>query len=280
MSFIRWLSIIIISFLSLYGCATKVAQKNANDPIPKTDNETPLMTSEKPLPNYMALAKDLIQHGYYQVAQTQLEEAVHQGQDGAEIHYLIGVCQKERKNVKAAEASFREAIRKSSTFAPAYNGLGMLYEETDRLEKAKTCFEKAVSYDPARVDFLNNLGVLLMNSGQYAEASDRFRQCLAIDAGYRRAINNFAICMGILNPGEAFTFLKRHFSEAEACNNMGAIFQMMDNPEKASEMYSKALTLEPTLAAAKKNIADIRNHKPGGTGKSQNKSENDQGGVP
>ncbi len=240
------------------GCAG-APEANQSRPLWEDSAKNPALVLEKstPLPDRHQLCRELIRLGHFQVAQTQLEELLAQGENSPQTHYLAGVCQRELKLYQAAEKSFKTALRASPQFAPAFNGLGLLYHDTNRPEEAENLFQEAVSHDPARADFCNNLGFFYMTRGEFSRAAEHFRTCLKLDPGYAVAVNNLSICLAIEDPKASLSLLRKYLSSAEAANNMGAVLQLTGRPQEAVEMYQKALELKPDLSTARSNLSNM-----------------------
>jgi Flp pilus assembly protein TadD len=202
-------------------------------------------------PDHLALARNLVARGYYEVALGQLECAARDNSSRSEVYHLMGVCHRELADYEKARAYFKKAIAGDRQFAPAYNGLGITYDLLGDKEKAWKSFEAALRFNPARAAFYNNLGFSKMSAGELEAAEESFLKGLALEPRHPLLVNNLAICYGLRGRDEeAFSLLKERFSPAEACNNMGAIHLMRGERGKAEEMFEKALELDPEFQRA------------------------------
>jgi Flp pilus assembly protein TadD len=200
-------------------------------------------------PNHLALARDLVQRGFYEVALVQLEEAGQQARQNPEIDFLIGVCHRETGRLDEAEAAFRRALSVDADYASAHDGLGLVFERQARPEAAAACFQKAVALDPARAEFCNNLGFALLARGRLQEAEIYLRRSLALDPAYQTARNNLAICYGYQGrEADALALLLDRNRPPVAYRNMGAVYRLMGDGQKAEAMDRKAQTLEAAQA--------------------------------
>jgi Flp pilus assembly protein TadD len=234
----------VVAFMS--GCALfpdsreKAYREIIRKNLEKQESQN-LGNKEPTEPNYSDLAKELIKNGHYEVALVQLQKALEANQKAPEVYHLMGVCYRELEDYGKAIESFSRAIRMDEDFSFGYDGLGMTYALMAQKEKARTLFVKAVSLNPARADFYNNLGFLEMESGRHDKAEHCFRKSLAVNPDFHRARNNLAICLGLSGRDrEAMAMLDRNYPRAVALRNMGVIYHMKGDEEKASAMFREA----------------------------------------
>lgn len=212
-------------------------------------------------PDHLALARSLVDQGHYGVAIRQLTDTIEDKGDAPEPYYLLGVCHRETGNLTMAQHCFKRAIVMDAKFAPAYSGLGITYFLIKAFEPARLATQQAVTLDPANADYHNNLGVLLMQQNRPEEAKPCFEACLQLDPTNKRALNNLAECL--LRMGqedEALALLKGLFLPSTAYNNLGSIYLTLDRPDKAKQMFRRALYLDPSHTLARQYL----NHLPEG----------------
>ena len=246
------------------GCAGIEKRNNAALPV----SGKALAVAEKRVsetrPNYLALAEELIDKGFYEVALANLKEAEASHTDEARLYFLMGICQRELRRYRDAERSFKRAIALNRDFAPAYDGLGLLFDMKGEHEKAQDAYRKAISLNPARADFYNNLGYSLLLSGQPLDAKGYLAKALVISPDFEKALNNMALCHVMLGEHqEALSTLKRIYSLDIAYNNLGVMYYLKGQWEKARAMYKKALEINPGLRLAARNLALLKARKKG-----------------
>ena len=204
-------------------------------------------------PDQLALARELAAQGHYAVALGRLE-ACGKDADPAEIEYLTGVCLREQGRVAESIRHFDQCLKIDPDHALAYNALGLAREQQGDSGEALAAFREAIRLNPARGEFYNNLGYALMQTGDLSTAATHLRQGLALETGNRQIANNLALCLGRMGrEEEALTVLRQHHAPAAAYNNMGAVYVLIDQPDKAAAMYRRALSLAPTLSEASSN---------------------------
>ncbi|MCP4115252.1 MAG: tetratricopeptide repeat protein [Desulfobacteraceae bacterium] len=227
------------------GCIGSV--KNNNNQLRQLESEEPVTArppiwdTEKLKPNHLALAEDLMEKGFHDVALVQLNLAMEQNGKSSKIYNLRGVCHRENENFTKAEADFKKAVSMDEKNASAFNNLGILFSMTQKNDPALACLKQAVALDPARTEFFNNLGVQQMNMEKYAHAEESFNKSLALEPGDENAVNNLAICLGLEKKDDrAMELLLRHHAPDSAFYNMGCIYEMRNEHEKAEKMFNLA----------------------------------------
>jgi Flp pilus assembly protein TadD len=220
--------------------------------------EMQLRNKKKAHPNYLALARTLAEKGFYDIALNQLKEAEKTNGKNPELFYLKGVCLRGKKEYEKAVFQFERAICIDPDYSYAYDGLGITYDMTGDPQMAAECYRKAIQLNPGNTIFYNNLGVSLMAGGKAEEAVENLRKSIAIKPDFNRAINNLGLAYGMLGKDDkAFAIFKRLGNEAVAYNNMGYVYQLRNDREKAAEMYRRAIELNPDLKSAKRNLKEI-----------------------
>ena len=224
------------------GCSFREKPNNSNEILKAKLKYEKAVKTDAPDKNYITLAKQLMEKGYYDVALVQLNTALKEKKNiSAELFYLIGVCYREQEEYKQAIKFFNLAIDQDNEFSFAYNGLGLAYALTGQPDLARDHFIKAISLNPARADFFNNAGHLEMMEKQYAKAEEYLNKSLLINNRFEQAINNLAICRGLLGKeSEALNLLMRSSPPSRAYYNMGIIYHMKGENEKAEDFFQKA----------------------------------------
>ncbi len=192
-------------------------------------------------PDFLKLARELINKGFYDVALLQLKKAVENDSANPEIYFLMGKCNRESSQFDVAEKDFQKALEIDPEFALAHDGLGLLYDLTGKREDAQKQYQKAIALNPARPDFYNNLGFSKLLAGKYVEAKSDLMKSLALQPGFRKAEANLALCCIMTNDDKkAFALLKKNHTYPAACRNMAALYKFKGDTQKALAMVEKA----------------------------------------
>ena len=241
---------ILVPFLCLVctaGCLTSGQKQSSaefrSNIMPQMENQSaanPVLRHDLK-PDFLKLARDLINKGFFDVALLQLNKAVENNSDNPEIYFLMGKCNRESSQFDAAEKDFKKALEIDPEFAPAHDGLGLLYDLTGKKEAAQEQYQKAIALNPARHDFYNNLGFSQLLTGKYVEAKSNLLKSLALQPGFTKAEANLALCCIMTNDDKkAFALLRKSHTYPTACCNMAALYKIKGETQKALDMINKA----------------------------------------
>jgi Tfp pilus assembly protein PilF len=232
----KLIAMLLVMTVSVTGCVGSM--HNGKTDIKAQDQEARGWDTSKLKPNHVALARDLMAKEFYDVALVQLKTAMEQGTTGPEVYNLAGVCTRETGKFKTSLDYFNRALELDKKHALVHNNLAILYAIMEKNTPARNHFMRAVALDPARAEFFNNLGYFLMNRKEYAGAEKRFNQALALEPLNENVINNLAICLGHQKKDDqALKLLMIHQPLDLAFYNMGCIYQLRNDPAKASAMF-------------------------------------------
>ena len=117
-----------------------------------------------------------------------------------------------------------------SDYAPVYDALGLLYQKLDRPDDAERNFQQAIKLNNNSSITLNNYGQFLCSQGKIDDA-DKYFLASAENPLYE-------------TPEIPYT-------------NIGTCAFMHDQPDKASEFFKKALTINPAIPAALIQMTEI-----------------------
>lgn len=229
----------------LSGCISPMAPKKA--PESSQAKQEPMkirntMWDTRDLkPNHLALAEDLMTKKFYGVALVQLDQALEQDKNNSQIYNLKGVCARETNDLQNAEKFLKKALALDKKNASAHNNIAILYSMEKKPDLAEKSFNRALALDPARADFFNNAGVLYMGKKEYEKAKNCFSQAMLLEPSHENAINNLALTLGYLKKyDQAMKLLLNSRPYEIACHNMGCIYEMANQDEKAKKMFALA----------------------------------------
>ena len=194
-------------------------------------------------PNHLALARDLVRDGHYDVALVQLDKAIELGQGASvsEIYTLKGICARETGDMDHAGQWLAKALELDPENADAWNHQGIVLTMDKLYDMAKTCFDKAIALDPGNPDYFNNKGILYTHAGDTDGAVSCFRKALTLDPENQRALNNLALSLGHKKEyKQAFSLLTRHYPYWTACHNMGVVYARAGEVQKSRNMFMLA----------------------------------------
>jgi Tfp pilus assembly protein PilF len=224
-------------------------------PTPEPLPEVRSRTVEKP--DHLALARDLMEKGYYEVALGQLD-AIEGTSAMAERHYLRAVCLRETGDLEGARIHFAKSLSRDADYAPALGGLALTWDLAKAAEKAWPLYRRAIALNPARADLFNNYGYSLMTAGRLEEARIQFEKSHSLDPEAPKVINNLALC-ALLDGRKAAAaeLMMKIAPTAEAHYRAGALAQRAGQDEVAVQFYRRALEIDPQLETARRHLETL-----------------------
>lgn len=210
-----------------------------------------------------------------------------------EVHYNLGNCFYDLKQLPEAADSYRNAIKLKPTFTQAHYNLGSVLKEQGLIEQAEASYQKALKIDPKNVAMHLNLaqmnyefrrfpeaiasykaviklqandagaymvlGVIYKELGQLIDAEAYYRKSLDIEPQYAEAYSNLGILLkesGRFDEAEQAyrTSIKIKPDCAPAYNNLGMLLRTMGDLPKAEQSYRQALLIDPANAVSHNNL--------------------------
>lgn len=132
---------------------------------------------------------DVVLHGYADApedilteAQSRAAGAIDLDPDDARCHWIMGLVQTYRGDLRSAEQHCRRAIALNPNDANVVVGYGRILGRTGQIEGGIDRIREAMRLNPFHPDwYWVNLGSLLYMSGKYAEAAEAFRRVEHVD---------------------------------------------------------------------------------------------------
>ncbi|MFT5466193.1 MAG: tetratricopeptide (TPR) repeat protein [Verrucomicrobiales bacterium] len=157
--------------------------------------------------------------GEHEAAMDEGRKAVELGLENPEAHAALAGAYLANGFTFSAQEHAEKAIELDQFNASGWFNLGIVFLEYGFPVRALNCFENARQEEPRNLRFLNNLSSLLIHEKRYEEAQKHLEVLLMIEP--------------------------RH---AKATANLGRIHEMTADPEKAIELYRRALEIAPEMS--------------------------------
>lgn len=270
------LVISLVALTSLSGCATHTPSLDTAQPA----KATATLGAKASLARGQALVKQ----GRQQLALEQFTRAAALEPTLYEARYQRGLVLLSQNQVDLALAEFQALIKDAPTYAPAEEGAGLVYFANALYPEAQKHFQQAIILDPSRLTSRmhlgvisnyqgdhshaletfeaakalaprdpavhNNLGMTLSMLGKDAKAVEAFRTALKLGAPTAKAYNNMGLALARLGRWhealEAFACAK---GQAAAYNNIGYLYFLDEQYDKAVAAFERAMELKPTYYA-------------------------------
>ncbi len=159
-------------------------------------------------------------------------------------------------------ALLEDTLEKSPQKARPYNNLGDYYFQRGHFEIAEQFIRDGILKEPDEAGFYYNLGVVLQNQGRWQEAKEYYRKAIDMDPFritpycYLNMGNLFLIENNLDKAQQywqsAANLYPRFF---EAYINLGNLYVKKENYEQALQMYQKALEIFPVELDALNGLA-------------------------
>jgi tetratricopeptide (TPR) repeat protein len=203
-----------------------------------------------------------------------------------------------KKKYKQAAQYYKKLINNSNYKADSTLKLGMIYRETEDKENAKLFLNKALSYTEDKFkankelgmialsesDYKNSIkyfgsalningndaesfyliGLTLMRMKYYESASNSFKRALVINPNFESAKIMLESAIKLQGTGnndsikQLENILKKNPDNAEVHNKLGLLYIKKGVVKKAEYHYLKALEIEPEMAGAVANMANLQ----------------------
>lgn len=207
-----------------------------------------------------------------------------------------------RGDLREAERLYRLQLKSDPSHIGALQGLGIVLAQQGRNSDAVAMLRRAVEQRPDAFELQSNLGMALLTLGRAEEAAEHFTKALAANPQFAEAYNGLALAKVQLggpedaldnlrkavalkpdfaeahaNIGRALRELGRHDEAIAACERavesshdspvvyveLGKVYGELGNLEAAAAVYQKALTLAPMRTDIHRQLAQVKQYKPG-----------------
>ncbi len=155
---------------------------------------------------------------------------------------------------------FNEAINKYPEYADAYNNRGLVYLKINKSQKAIEDFEMAIKIDSKFFEAKFNLAKIYSEIGKTKEADDLYEETksnyLKSSDFYNFYGQNLVRINQIDNSLLSFNkSLQLNPKNIETITNLGYVFYLKNENEKARIQFDKALKINPNFPFALNNLA-------------------------
>ena len=211
-----------------------------------------------------AMARAMMSQANFQGAVQTLRLALKEegGAGNSDTHLLLGISLRELRFFPEAEKELLTSLGLNSKNAEGWNSLGVLRQMSGQGD-AQQAFREACRLAPDRAEYHNNLGFAYYLSGKFPEAAESLRRAVTIAPEAQRFRNNLGFALGAAGQYEEAkeSFLAAG-SEAQAANNLGVIYERGGDVQRAKEAYATAVSIDPNLEEAKRNLFRIQKQEP------------------
>lgn len=193
-------------------------------------------------------------------AKKDCNDAVSQGNAGAEGHLCLGLVESGTGKYEEAANEYQKAIELEPTADDGYIGLATAYAKLNRLGDAENAYREAVNANPNSERDLDRMGIFYLQQAQYAKAADLFQQAIKIaPESYLEYSDLGAAYLFLGNYTAAISALEQSMKlrpTAGAASNLGTAYYQAGNFGDAARNYQVALSYGDRNADLWGNLAD------------------------
>lgn len=245
-----------------------------------TESASQETLKDLPLRTLLDKGQQLRTQGKFELAKLYYLQALQREPEMASIHVALGDVFLEQGQYAAAADVYARALTIDPDHYPALLGAGKAKRLTGECPAAETLFLQASQLRPAQPDLLTELAICYDAEGHYSQAEDLYRQVVelrpesasprnnlgfnlllqgdypqaieAFQSALSRAANNLKVrnnlaAAYILAGQEAkgVSLFRDTVGQAGAYNNVGYIYMVQQQWEKAESAFARALELSP-----------------------------------
>lgn len=242
---------IALAGLLLLGCApAKKAKVKMRGAEVNTDGPGVRRTLARALQ-----AQDKHEEALRQLRAAQKEEGK---RPSAKTLTLIGISLRELGFYPEAFEALDQSLTLDAKDAEAWDAMGVLEQLMNKPASAQRRFLAACRLHPDNPEFQNNLGFSLYLAGDFDGAAESIQRALALEPDNIRYRNNFGFVLGALRRDtEARASFQAAVPPAMVENNLGVVYERRGDEAKAKVAYEAALSLDPSLEEAQRNLARL-----------------------
>jgi tetratricopeptide (TPR) repeat protein len=152
-------------------------------------------------------------------------------------------------------------LKSSPKASVLYNNLGNLFFKMGEMNNAKTQYERALNLRPDFAEAHNNLGSVYYNKGELEFAEKEFIKAIKLKPDYADAYSNLGVIYrdkklykkAIIANKKAL----RLKPTSKTHNNLGIVYSMINEDEKAINEFLKAIKLNPYFIEIRFNLARV-----------------------
>ena len=221
------------------------------------------MSNTMNISHLLSAAEDHLKNDRDEVAQKLFVEALDYPEGAAQAMAGLGKIAIRAGEIEKAQDLFGRALAIEPNNAFLLVGLATVYQLSERTEDAETCLRRAMRLDPALPEAHTNLALVLLIQqdieGAYAEAKQAFE--IAPDSpDTLEAMAQVEIARG--NIAMAITLFQRILAltpqNLNALTNLGTLFQLINEPDKAIEYLETARLQDPDAPHILTRLAECK----------------------
>jgi tetratricopeptide (TPR) repeat protein len=203
----------------------------------------------------------LFQQARYDLAETELRQALGAEPSDAYAHALLALTLAKRQQLAEATEEAGQAIHLAPDFSYAHYALAKVWYERDRYDEARAAIQEAIRLDPDDPDYRFLLSAMHYDERRWQECLQVAEEGLALDAEHGGCSNLRAMALTKLGRASEAgatidATLARDPQNPAAHANKGWSLLERGNANEALESFREALRLDPQNEWARQGIVE------------------------
>lgn len=189
------------------------------------------------------------------------ERALKLDPENTDIHYVMGVLNKQLGAPEKAEQCYQNAVAVQPANFNAWYNLGNVRIELGRLDDAAQAYQKTVALNPGMAVAWNNLGNVLKALGRLDEAEAAYQKSISAEPGNVDALFNLGEVQrsrgALADAVRTFEkVLDLNPNHGATLNNLGSVLRDMKHYDRSADLLRKAVLVSPDLPMGYINLGN------------------------
>lgn len=170
----------------------------------------------------------------------------------------VARVQEQQGQLREARERLDELAGKAPDHPLIQHRLAVVTSKLGEYEAANQHFAAALKQQPHNAELLADYGFSLMLQNEMDEAEVQLRKALQESPGDKRSLNNLALVTGYNGRfDESYELFRKVGGESSAWMSLGYVHSQRGDGPKATECFSKALSLDDKLEPAAEALVQI-----------------------
>ncbi|STX27881.1 methyltransferase [Legionella beliardensis] len=188
-------------------------------------------------------------------ARIQFQNVLSLNPKSIEAQFYLGVLALSANDLTQAEQAFHQVLLENSNHVDALTNLGVIAVKREQGQLGIDYFSKALALDNEHVEARNNLAATFMHHDRFENALMHYDYLLQKDPNNIEYLYNSGVAqMALGHLNEAIShfehLLNQQSDHFAALNNLAAIYIRLNDKEKAQNLLSQALAVNPNDKAS------------------------------
>jgi eukaryotic-like serine/threonine-protein kinase len=177
-----------------------------------------------------------------------------------EVHYMLGAVYRTTGKYSEAIAELNRAQTLAPNSDDVYRRLGSAYLASGNAPRAIEAYQKAIELNPYYWVNQNSLGRSYYQVGEYQKALDAFEKASQLEPDVNTPLENAGgVLVEQAKYDQAIAYLERAIKiepDSAGYSNLGTAYLSLKRFTEASQIYEKAVALDPTNMTLTENLAE------------------------